>query len=139
MRVLSRVMMVNPSLVLLHPFTASVHEFTLATSLLVGSPPAYTGCVTKPVTVTLLSKPECHLCDEARAIVERVLSEVAQNGLDATFEEINILADEQLARRFAEDIPVVRINGKQHSFWHVDPERFARAVEKASRRGFLRG
>lgn len=87
-----------------------------------------------PVAVTLLSKPGCHLCDDAREVVERVLAQSEARGIGATLEEVDITGDPALARLHAEDIPVVLIDGRRHTIWHVDAERFAAAVEKAAKK-----
>lgn len=85
------------------------------------------------VTLTLLGKPGCHLCDEARDVIASVRSEFAERGVEITYEEFNILDDERLAKRHSEDIPVVQINGKRHAIWRVDAERLTAALEKAAR------
>lgn len=71
-----------------------------------------------PVRVVLLGKPGCHLCDDARVIVERVCAE-----LDVGWEERDILTDPSLADRYWDEIPVVLVDGDQHSFWSVDPAK----------------
>jgi glutaredoxin len=71
----------------------------------------------------LLTKPGCHLCQAARETVERVAGE-----LGVSWEEKNILDDPELSRRFAEEIPVVMIDGVQRDFWHIDPERLRRLL-----------
>lgn len=88
----------------------------------------------KPVEISLLSKPGCHLCDEARAAIGRVRSSLEQRGIATTLEERNILDDEGLARMHAEDIPVVLLNGRRHAIWRVDEDRLATAIDKAARR-----
>ncbi|PZE68231.1 MULTISPECIES: glutaredoxin family protein [unclassified Curtobacterium] len=80
--------------------------------------------------VTLLTKPGCHLCDDARPVVERVVA--ARPGV--TLEERSILDDDDLRLEYAEDIPVVLVDGRVHSNWHVDAERLARALEQAEAR-----
>ncbi|MBT2503395.1 glutaredoxin family protein [Curtobacterium sp. ISL-83] len=80
--------------------------------------------------VTLLTKPGCHLCDDARPIVERVVAEHP----GVTFEERSILDDDALREEYAEDIPVVLVDGRVHSNWHVDADRLLRALEKAEAR-----
>lgn len=72
-------------------------------------------------------------------MVEQVLQDVCERGLAVSFEEINILEDAKLARMHAEEIPVVRINGRGHSYWHVDADRLTTALEKAAKKGFFRG
>ncbi|MBO1414629.1 glutaredoxin family protein [Streptomyces sp. FH025] len=74
-------------------------------------------------TVTLLGKPGCHLCDEAREVIVRVTGE-----LGAAFEEKDITRDEELYRRYGEQIPVTLIDGRQHDFWRVDERRLRAAL-----------
>lgn len=80
--------------------------------------------------VTFLTKPGCHLCDDARPVVEQVVA--AHPGV--TLEERSILDDYTLREEYAEDIPVVLVDGRVHSNWHVDAERLHRALEKAAAR-----
>jgi glutaredoxin len=80
--------------------------------------------------VTLLTKPGCHLCDDARPVVERVLAEHP----GVTLQELSILDDDALREEYAEDIPVVLVDGRVHSNWHVDADRLRRALEKAEAR-----
>ncbi len=76
--------------------------------------------------VVFYTKPGCHLCDEAKREIERA-------GLRDryTFEEVNILDDPELQRRYGHDIPVVTVNGV-HAFKHrLTAEEFRRAVLSA--------
>lgn len=73
--------------------------------------------------VTLLSRPGCHLCDDARVIIERVASD-----LGVTWEEIDISGDPQLEATWWEQIPVTLIDGVQHDYWRVDEARLRRAL-----------
>lgn len=75
--------------------------------------------------VTLLAKPGCHLCDEAREVIRRVTAEVG-----AAWEELDITRDEELYRRYWEQIPVTLIDGEQHDFWRVSETRLRRALER---------
>ncbi|MDO7880858.1 glutaredoxin family protein [Antiquaquibacter soli] len=83
-----------------------------------------------PVRVTLLSKPGCHLCDDARDAVAGVL---AETGVEASVEELNILEDEALNARYWDEIPVVLIDDRVHTIWRVDPARLATALQEAAR------
>jgi glutaredoxin len=75
-------------------------------------------------TVTLVTKPGCHLCDEARHTVIDVVG-----SLDgAEFIEKSILDDEELYERFVEEIPVVLINDRVHNIWRVDADRLRTAI-----------
>ncbi|OII39648.1 hypothetical protein BIU98_11395 [Curtobacterium sp. MMLR14_010] len=80
--------------------------------------------------VTLLTKPGCHLCDDARPVVESVVA--AHAGVTLT--ERSILDDEALRLEYAEDIPVVLIDGRVHSNWRVDAARLSAALERAAAR-----
>ena len=68
--------------------------------------------------VTLYGKPGCHLCDDARAVIEAVCAELGES-----YEEVSILDDPALVERFGEEIPVTFVDGRQHDFWRVDPDR----------------
>ena len=73
--------------------------------------------------VTLLGKPGCHLCDEARTVVARVTAELGES-----FEEISILDDPALQEQYWEQIPVTLVDGEQHDFWRVDEQRLRAAL-----------
>ena len=73
--------------------------------------------------VRLLGKPGCHLCDDARAVIEQVC---AQEGVG--WDEVSILDDPELSRRYGEYIPVIFVDGLQHDFWRVSPDRLRAAL-----------
>ena len=73
--------------------------------------------------VTLYSRPGCHLCDDARAVIAAVCAELGED-----YVELSIDDDPELQRRFGEEIPVTFVDGKQHDFWRVDPVRLRRAL-----------
>ncbi|MFF2526344.1 glutaredoxin family protein [Streptomyces liangshanensis] len=73
--------------------------------------------------VTLVSKPGCHLCDDARAVIASVCAETG-----AAWEEKDITQDEALYRAYWEQIPVVLVDGEQHTFWRVDEGRLRREL-----------
>ena len=80
---------------------------------------------TTEITITLLGKPGCHLCDDARAVIERVARE-----LDVRWEERDITESEEDFERYWEQIPVTFVNGVQHDFWRVDENRLRAAIAK---------
>lgn len=73
--------------------------------------------------ITLLSRPGCHLCDDARAVVERVAREVGE-----PWEERDITRDERLLDAYHDHIPVTLVDGKQIDFWRIDEQRLRRAL-----------
>lgn len=80
--------------------------------------------------ITLIGKPGCHLCDLARETIDAVVQQLASEASTSaiTVEEVSILDDAALLERFAEEIPVVLINGQVHNIWRVDPVRLRAAL-----------
>jgi glutaredoxin len=79
--------------------------------------------------LTLLTKPGCHLCDEARDVVDTVLDSLVGAGVAIPeLQEQSIYDDPDLFGRYAEEIPVVLLDGKVHTYWRVDPERLTKAL-----------
>jgi glutaredoxin len=58
--------------------------------------------------VRLYGRPDCHLCDEARGGLQRLLAD----GVSFELEEVDIESDDELLRRFLERIPVIEIDGE---------------------------
>lgn len=73
--------------------------------------------------VTLYGRPGCHLCDVAREVIAQVCTEVGES-----FVEVSIDDDPDLQRRFTNEVPVTFVDGKQHDFWRVDPQRLRNAL-----------
>ncbi|MDH2426789.1 glutaredoxin family protein [Sphaerisporangium sp. TRM90804] len=74
-------------------------------------------------TITLLGKPGCHLCDDARAVITRVADD-----LGVAWEERDISGSEEDQKAYGEMIPVTLIDGVQHDFWRVDESRLRAAL-----------
>jgi glutaredoxin len=73
--------------------------------------------------VTLYSRPGCHLCDDARVLIEQVCAELGES-----YDEVSIADDPDLERRFGHEVPVTFVDGKQHDYWRVDPTRLRAAL-----------
>ncbi len=73
--------------------------------------------------VRLYSRPGCHLCDDARAVIAAVCAELGES-----FDEVSIDDDPALVERFGEEIPVTFVDGRQHDFWRVSPDRLRAAL-----------
>lgn len=82
------------------------------------------------IRLTLIGKPGCHLCDDARDVVTAVREELAAtpDAPATTLDELSILDDEALAARYAEEIPVLLIDGEVHGYWRIDPVRLKTAL-----------
>ena len=89
----------------------------------------------KVISLTLLSKPGCHLCDEARFVVDTVIAQFKglHSGVAASIQvelqETNILEDQELLSKYAEEIPVLLIDSQVHGYWRIDPIRLLAALE----------
>ena len=85
-----------------------------------------------PAHLTLIGKPGCHLCDDARAVVTDVVAAVAAEpgAPTITVEEQSILDDAELHELYVEDIPVLLINGEVHNYWRIDPVRLTAALRQ---------
>ena len=86
--------------------------------------------VVPSVRLTLVSKPECHLCDDARDVVASVIGELGDRA-SITVDEVSILDDAALNEKYWDEIPVVLINDRVHTIWRVDPDRLTIALQEA--------
>lgn len=75
------------------------------------------------MTVTLIGKPGCHLCDEARAVVVSVCADVG-----VPWREVSILDDAALAEAHWQRIPVILVDDREIAFWHVSAEQLRAAL-----------
>ncbi len=73
--------------------------------------------------VTLYSKPGCHLCDDARAVIAEVCAATGES-----FAEVDISTDPELMGEYGEQIPVTFVDGRQHDFWRVEAARLRSAL-----------
>lgn len=73
--------------------------------------------------MTLYSRTGCHLCDDARDVIERVCAEMG-----TSYEEIDIDTDPKLRERFTDEVPVTFVDGRPHDFWRVSEERLRSAL-----------
>ena len=87
-------------------------------------------------TLTLIGKPDCHLCDVAEQIVETVVGDLPEGAADrVTIEQASIADDAALYDKWWEKIPVVLIDGKLHAHWRVSADRLRAALLAADTQG----
>jgi glutaredoxin len=77
--------------------------------------------------VTLYGKPGCHLCDDARAAVERVR---ARHGFE--LEEVDISLDPALHRRYGARIPVLALDGVELFEFVVDEASLRERLDRVN-------
>lgn len=73
--------------------------------------------------ITLLGKPGCHLCDDARAVIERVAAD-----LGVGYTERDITASAEDMAEYWDKIPVTLVDGVQIDFWRVSEQRLRAAL-----------
>ena len=78
--------------------------------------------------MTLYRRPGCHLCDDARVVLDRVRA-------DLPFElvERDISLDDALHRRYLERIPVVAVDGEEAFDLFVDEAELRRMLGRVDR------
>lgn len=78
--------------------------------------------------VTLYGRPDCHLCDQARAGLEQLRAD----GLSFELDEVDIESDERLHAQFLERIPVVELDGEIVSELWLDPDGLRARIDTLS-------
>lgn len=73
--------------------------------------------------VELLTRAGCHLCDEARQLVERIAAETG-----SPWDETDVDADPRLRAEYGDLVPVVLVDGKELGYWRIEESRLRRAL-----------
>ena len=71
--------------------------------------------------LTLITRPGCHLCEDAKAALDRVVAVTGDRWV-----EKDVTADIELEREYGDRLPVVLLDGKEHGYWRVEEERLLR-------------
>jgi glutaredoxin len=67
--------------------------------------------------ITLYTRAGCHLCDDAKAALDRI---------GEPWTEVDIAGDPELEADYAEMIPVIMLDGRIHGYFRVESERLVR-------------
>ena len=78
------------------------------------------------IALTIYTRPGCHLCQEMKVIVERVVRDAQAQ---ARIEEIDIASDADLEARYALEIPVLLVNGRKAAKYRVTEEELRRRLK----------
>ncbi|MEV4841869.1 glutaredoxin family protein [Micromonospora matsumotoense] len=71
--------------------------------------------------LALITRPGCHLCEDAKAALERVVAVTGDSWV-----EKDVTGDVELEREYGDRLPVVLLDGKEHGYWRVEEERLLR-------------
>jgi glutaredoxin len=85
-----------------------------------------TSSISEKARVIIYSRPGCHLCDEAKQVIES-----AQCANEYMLEGIDIESDVALLQRYRYDIPVITINGEEAFKHKVTADEFRRRLAGA--------
>jgi glutaredoxin len=78
-----------------------------------------------PITLEILTKKDCCLCDDAKTIIDRVLQDY-----DARLIITDIESDTDLFEQYKEKIPVLKINGEEHFVFKVHEITLRKKLDK---------
>jgi len=73
--------------------------------------------------VTLLSRVDCHACEQARADLERICGE-----LGVPWDVRDVDGDRELRAEYGDRVPVILVDGAEHGYWSVEEDRLRAAL-----------
>ena len=82
------------------------------------------------ITLTLYSRPGCHLCDEMKAVIRRV----AQSS-PLQLEEIDISTSADLEERYGLEIPVLMVEGKKAAKYRIGEAELRKVLNARAKAG----
>ncbi|MER5453684.1 MULTISPECIES: glutaredoxin family protein [unclassified Micromonospora] len=68
--------------------------------------------------LTLITRPGCHLCEDAKAALDRVVAVTGDRWI-----EQDVSGDAEMEREYGDRLPVVLLDGKEHGYWRVEEQR----------------
>jgi glutaredoxin len=81
--------------------------------------------MSSPIHVEIYTRPGCHLCDDAKEVIERI-----RQSYPFRLSIINIETNRELETAYGTEIPVVTINGNKAFKYRVDQTEFERKVKR---------
>ena len=73
--------------------------------------------------VTVYTRVDCHLCEVAVAVVESITAETG-----ASWSTVDVDADPDDRAEYGDRVPVILVDGVEHGYYRVEPERLRRAL-----------
>ncbi|WP_433266082.1 glutaredoxin family protein [Actinosynnema sp. CS-041913] len=73
--------------------------------------------------VTLLSRVDCHACEQAEADLARICGE-----LGVPWEVQDVDGDRELRAEYGDRVPVILVDGAEHGYWSVEEARLRAAL-----------
>jgi glutaredoxin len=72
--------------------------------------------------VTLISRDGCHLCEDAEAVLDRILP--------GQWSRVDVDSDVGLERDYGDRVPVVLLDGAEHGYWRIEEARLLRDLAR---------
>ncbi|MEV6843336.1 glutaredoxin family protein [Actinoplanes sp. NPDC051411] len=72
--------------------------------------------------LTLISRPGCHLCTDAEAVLDRIAP--------GQWERVDVESSVELERDFGDRVPVLLLDGKEHGYWRIEEDRLRRDLAR---------
>ena len=72
--------------------------------------------------VTLISRDGCHLCEDAEAVLDRIVP--------GQWTRVDVDSDVELERDYGDRVPVVLLDGAEHGYWRVEEARLLRDLAR---------
>jgi glutaredoxin len=77
--------------------------------------------------LTLITRPGCHLCEEAVEAIRRIDAQTRVGWV-----EVDVTSDVELEKEYGDRVPVILLDGKEHGYWRVEEKRLLRDLGSAS-------
>jgi len=74
-------------------------------------------------TVTLLTRVGCHLCEQAKPLLTEICADTG-----AELREVDVDSDPELRAEYGDRLPVFLLDGREHGYWRVEPDRLRAAL-----------
>jgi glutaredoxin len=84
------------------------------------------------VTLTIYSRPGCHLCDEMKSVVAQVIRYQAE---PLKVEEVDVSTDADLEARYGMEVPVLVIDGRKVAKYRIKADELARVLQSRTADG----
>lgn len=82
--------------------------------------------VVDAMKITIYSKKDCHLCEEAKQVLKRFVDEYSLE-----IEEIDINEDKDLFEKYQFEIPVIFLNDRKLFKYRIDEEKLRKAIQSS--------
>jgi hypothetical protein len=84
----------------------------------------------RTITVQILSKPDCCLCDQALFAINRLVTNFGERGSVVKVEKVDIQSNADLLDEYSLTIPVILVNGDVVAESKIDIPKIRECIER---------